>query len=79
MSDELSTWKLIIAIIASFLAMMGFNYRWIQNATNKECVLKPDCKEDRDALKEYVQEIKTDLHKRIDRMEINLLKAIRGN
>jgi hypothetical protein len=52
---------IIIAIIASFLTMMGFNFKWIQSATSrdhdviqeikdKKCVLKPDCTEDRQAL-----------------------------
>ena len=49
MEDEIGVWKFFPATIGSFLAMMGFNYRWIQTATKRDCVIKPDCKEDRNA------------------------------
>jgi hypothetical protein len=71
---DIHNWQMMVGAIASFLAMMGFNYKWIQNATKKDCVLKPDCKEDRQLLLDEIRLMRKEsredfkqLHKRIDK------------
>lgn len=74
---DIHLWQLIVGTIltwsAMFMAMMGFNYRWIRNATNKDCVLKPDCKEDRQAFIEELrlirQDNKADFQRLYDKLE----------
>lgn len=77
-------WAPIGAVLMAAISLFGISSGRIGKVEesvsedHKEFVGKPDCKEDRDGLKEYVKEIKQDIHWRIDRMEKNIIKAIKG-
>ena len=70
---DIHNWQMMLGAIASFLAMMGFNYKWIQAATKKDCVLKPDCKDDRqlflDEMRLMRKENKADFQRIYDKLE----------
>ena len=77
LEKDIHFWQLVVGTIISwtamFMAMMGFNYRWIRNATSKDCVLKPDCQEDRRQFLEEIRlmrkETKADFQRLYDKME----------
>ena len=78
-------WAPIGAVLSTAIALSGISSRRISKVeekvqnTHEKFVGKPDCRDDREGLRDYVHEIKTDLHLRMDRMENNILKAIRGS
>lgn len=68
--------------VALVVTLYGWVLRvlWVKVDTDHaaKCVKATSCKEDRESMLTYVKEVKTDLHSRIDRMENNIISAIRG-